>query len=156
MKTLNKIILSGLSALLMSCSNESTSPDITGATTEPNSSKTANLTEEQKAVLARSLYTLVDSTKVDSLKALFGSDITKMDSRYIEYFDMRPYSVMNDQVFSYPSKDGRKVCDVVTYKQENGKNQKFKRLPENPVDHPDRIDSHFHSCLYGQTQQRRI
>ena len=55
MKTLNKIILSGLSARLMSCSNESTSPDITGATTEPNSSKTANLTEEQKADIMRRL-----------------------------------------------------------------------------------------------------
>ena len=149
MKTLNKIILSGLSALLMSCSNESTSPDITGATTEPNSSKTANLTEEQKAVLARSLYTLVDSTKVDSLKALFGSDITKMDSRYIKYFDMRPYSVMNDQVFSYPSKDGRKVCDVVTYKQENGKNQEGVLLAMS-------YDEHNHKCKWEGSKYEEL
>ena len=149
MKTVNKIITSGIVAFLVACSNEPVVPDITGATTEPNSSPTAQLTEEQKAVLAGSLYTLVDSTKVDSLKALFGSDITKMDSRYIKYFDMRPYSVMNDQVFSYPSKDGRKVCDVVTYKQENGKNQKGVFLAMS-------YDEHNHKCKWEGSKYEEL
>ena len=107
------------------------------------------LPEEQKAILASSLYTLVDSTKVDSLKAIFGSDITKMDSRYIEYFDMRPYSVVNNQVFSYPSKDGRKVCDVVTYEQENGKNQKgvFRAMS---------YDEHNHKCKWEGSRYEEL
>jgi len=37
MKTANKIIMSGLAAFLISCSEVSTTPDITGATTEPSS-----------------------------------------------------------------------------------------------------------------------
>ena len=119
MKTANKIIMSGLAAFLISCSEVSTTPDITGATTEPSSSPKTPLTEEQKAILANSLYTLVDSTKVDSLKAIFGSDIEKIRYGYDEYFFTIPISIKNDQVFSYPSKDGRKVCDVVTFSQES-------------------------------------
>lgn len=119
MKTANKIIMSGLAAFLISCSEVSTTPDITGATTEPSSSPKTPLTEEQKAILANSLYTLVDSTKVDSLKAIFGSDIEKIRYGYNEYFFATPISIKNDQVFSYPSKDGRKVCDVVTFSQES-------------------------------------
>lgn len=121
MKTINKIIMSGLAAFLMSCSDESATPDITGATTEPSTSPTANLTEEQKAILARSFYTLVDSSKVDSLKAIFGTEITAINYKF---FNTHPWSVKNDQVFSYPSKDGHKICDVVTYKQENRADQK--------------------------------
>jgi len=113
--------MSGLAAFLMSCSDESATPDITGATTEPSTSPTANLTEEQKALLARSFYTLVDSSKVDSLKAIFGTEITAINYKF---FNTHPWSVKNDQVFSYPSKDGRKICDVVTYKQENRVDQK--------------------------------
>ena len=124
MKTANKIIMSGIAAFLISCSDVSTTPDITGATTEPSSSPKTPLTEEQKAILANSLYTLVDSTKVDSLKAIFGSDVTTINFSYMGYFSTFPRSVKNDQVFSYPSKDGRKVCDVVTYIQENRVNRK--------------------------------
>ena len=60
MKIVNKIILSGIVALLMSCSEEAVLPDIAdeGATTEPSS--VANLTDEQKAILARSLISLAD------------------------------------------------------------------------------------------------
>ncbi len=58
------------------------------------------------------------------LKAIFGSDVTNIDYSYIDYFRTIPWSIKNDQFFSYPSKDGRKVCDVVTYKQENRVDQK--------------------------------
>ena len=116
MRTVNKIIMSGLTAFLMSCSEDSTSPDYTGVTTEPNSSTKAELTEEQKSILAKSFYTLIDSTKLDSLKAILGTEITEDNYRY---FNIIPISVKNDQFFSYPSKDGRKVCDVVTFSQES-------------------------------------
>ena len=145
----NKIIVSGLAAFLVSCAEVSTTPDVTGATTEPSTSPMAELTEAQKTILAKSLYTLVDSTKVDSLKAIFGSDITKIDHRYIEYFNTRPYSVKNDQVFSYPSKDGRKVCDVVTYKQENGKNQKGVFLAMS-------YDEHNHKCKWEGSKYEEL
>ena len=145
----NKIIVSGLAAFLVSCAEVSTTPDVTGATTEPSTSPMAELTEAQKTILANSLYTLVDSTKVDSLKAIFGSDITKIDLRYIEYFNTRPYSVKNDQVFSYPSKDGRKVCDVVTYKQENGKDQKGVFLAMS-------YDEHNHRCKWEGSKFEEI
>ena len=118
MKTANKIILSGLAAFLMSCSDDLTS---TGATTEPNSSQKAELTDEQKDILAKSFYTLVDSTKLDSLKAVLGTDIT-VDN--YEYFGANPIHIKNDQIFSFPSKDGRKVCDVVTFSQEGGADRK--------------------------------
>jgi hypothetical protein len=100
----------------MSCSDESTTPDITGATTEPSTSPIANLTEEQRAILARSFEILVDSTKLDSLKAILGTEVTADNQSYL---NASPISVKNDQVFSYPSKDGRKVCDVVTFSQES-------------------------------------
>ncbi|WP_406539743.1 hypothetical protein [Fibrobacter sp.] len=116
MRTINKIIMSGLTAFLMSCSEDSTSPDYTGATTEPSTSPIANLTEEQRAILARSFEILVDSTKLDSLKAILGTEVTADNYRY---FNIIPISVKNDQFFSYPSKDGRKVCDVVTFSQES-------------------------------------
>ncbi len=108
--------MSGLTAFLMSCSEDSTSPDYTGATTEPSTSPIANLTEEQRAILARSFEILVDSTKLDSLKAILGTEVTADNYRY---FNIIPISVKNDQFFSYPSKDGRKVCDVVTFSQES-------------------------------------
>lgn len=117
-----KMIVAGMAAFWMSCSNDSSGDQsIAGATTEPSTSPIAQLTEEQKAVLARSFYILVDSAKVDSLKEIFGSEIT---ANIYNYFDTHPLYVTNDQIFSYPSKDGRKVCDVVTYKRENGKEQK--------------------------------
>jgi len=108
--------MSGLTALLMSCSEETMSPDYTGATTEPSTSPIANLTEEQRAILARSFEILVDSTKLDSLKAILGTEVTADNQSYL---NASPISVKNDQVFSYPSKDGRKVCDVVTFSQES-------------------------------------
>ena len=135
MRKMYKVILAGVTAFLAACSNDaSVDSGISGATTEPSTSPKAELTEEQKAILANSLYTLVDSTKVDSLKAIFGSDVTNIDYRYFGTF---PFSIKNDQVFSYPSKDGRKVCDVVTYKQENKRDQKgvLRAMSYNEVDH---------------------
>ena len=110
MKTSNKIILSGIIALLGACSNETATPDITGATTEPNSSPTANLTEEQVAVLSRALYSIVESPDVDPDSSLGG---------FNEYY-YHPYSykVNRTETFSYPSKDGRKTCDVVSFSSE--------------------------------------
>lgn len=124
MKKLNKIILSGIVALLMSCSEEAVLPDIAdeGATTEPSS--VANLTDEQKAILAKSLISLTDPsvadslrTMFDSLNASFGSDVNKI---YFDYINTLPWSVKNLRVYHHPSKDKRKVCDIVTYSKENG------------------------------------
>lgn len=115
MKIVNKIIMSGIAALLVSCSNEEFTPDVTGATTEPSS--VANLTDEQKAILARSLYALVDPSIADSLRELFGSDINKI---YNDYVHTLPYSIKNARVYHHPSKDKRKVCDIVTFTKENG------------------------------------
>ena len=120
MKKLNKIILAGLVTILVSCSSEQSS---TGATTEPSTSPVA-LTDEQKTILAKSLLSLVDPSVADSLKDIFdsayassGYDVNKM---YNDYISPYPWSVKNNQVFRYPSKDERKVCDVVTYSMENG------------------------------------
>ena len=113
MKTANKIIMSGLAAFLMSCSNESTSPDVTGATTEPNASPTAQLTPQQIAVLAKSFYSLVDSSKGIP------------DSNHLDQVDFEtyPFKVVLDQGFDYTnnSKDGRRTCEVVTFSEEYGK-----------------------------------
>ena len=50
MKSMGKIILAGLAAFGAACSNDaSVEPDVSGATTEPSTSPTAQLTEEQKA-----------------------------------------------------------------------------------------------------------
>lgn len=111
MKNLYKTILAGMTAFWAACSNESSvDQSVAGATTEPSTSPTAELTEEQKAILARSFYAIVDSAKVDSLKEIIGTDDRKIyDLTFIQWH------VTDDQIFSYPSKDGRKTCDVVTY-----------------------------------------
>lgn len=122
MKKINKTIMTGLTALLMSCSNDVFTPDFTGATTEPNSSP-IGLTEEQKAILARSLISLADPSMADSLERLFDSLMVSMGSNtnkfYFDYVNTLPWSIKNSQVYHYPSKDRRKVCDVVTYSKEN-------------------------------------
>ena len=125
MKKLNKIILAGLVTILVSCSSEQSS---TGATTEPSTSPVAQLTDEQKVLLARSLITLVDPSVADSLKVIldsvsttFGSDLNGF---YNQYLNPYPGSIKNNQVYRHPSKDKRKVCDVVTFSQVNGMDQK--------------------------------
>ena len=117
MRKMYKVILSGVAAFLAACSNDvGVDSGFSGATTEPSTSPIANLTEEQRAILARSFEILVDSTKLDSLKAILGTEVTADNQSYL---NASPISVKNDQVFSYPSKDGRKVCDVVTFSQES-------------------------------------
>ena len=120
MRKLNKLILVGLVAFCASCSSEQST---TGATTEPNTSPVAQLTDEQKVILAKSLLFLMDPVASDSLKNLFdsayassGYDINKM---YNEYIHPLPWSIKNSRVYHHPSKDGRKVCDIVTYSMEN-------------------------------------
>lgn len=113
MRKLNKLILVGLVAFWASCSNEQST---TGATTEPSTAPVANLTDEQKAILARSLYTLVDPSIADSLKEIFGSNINKI---YNDYVHTLPYSIKNTRVYHHPSKDKRKVCDIVNFTMEN-------------------------------------
>ncbi len=100
-----------MTAFWAACSNESNvDQSVAGATTEPSTSPTAELTAEQKAILAKAFYTIVDSSKVDSLKEIIGTDDRKIyDLTFIQWH------VTDDQIFSYPSKDGRKTCDVVTY-----------------------------------------
>lgn len=158
MKNLYKTILAGMTAFWAACSNESSvDQSVAGATTEPSTSPTAELTAEQKAILAKAFYTIVDSSKVDSLKELFGSQITGIHGINRNYFNTNPWSVTNDQVFTYPSKDGRKVCDVVTYTQEDKKDL-------NGVLKAMSYDEHYHECDideyclsdYLSTHQREV
>ena len=110
------MIVAGMAAFWMSCSNDSSGDQsIAGAITEPSTSPIAQLTEEQKAVLARSFYTLLDSTAYDSSMALSDSGLDEIDGKY---FRLRPFGITNDQIFSYPSMDGRKLCDVVSFTRE--------------------------------------
>ena len=121
MKNICKAILASVTAFLAACYNDaSVDQGVSGATTEPSTSPIAKLTDEQKAFLARSFFTLVDSTKVDSLKAVLDFDSIGNSGyflHYHDYFNTTPYKVKNDQIFSYPSKDDRKVTtsEVVRY-----------------------------------------
>ena len=101
MRKLNKLILVGLVAFCASCSSEQST---TGATTEPNTSPVAQLTDEQKVILAKSLLFLMDPVASDSLKNLFdsayassGYDINKM---YNEYIHPLPWSIKNNRVYN--------------------------------------------------------
>ncbi len=124
MRKLNKIILAGLATILVSCSSEQST---TGATTEPSSTPVA-LTDEQKAILAKSLFSLMDPSVADSLKGILDSVNVSLSSDlnafYNQYLHPYPWSVKNNQVYRYPSKDKRKVCDVVTFSQVNELNQR--------------------------------
>ncbi|MBO7060804.1 MAG: hypothetical protein J6W54_06895 [Fibrobacter sp.] len=112
-----KMIVAGMAAFWVSCSNDSSvDQGVGGATTEPNTSPVAELNEEQKVLLAKSFYTLLDSSGYDSLKALPDSGLDEIDYKY---FRSRPFGITNDQVFSYPSRDGRKICDVVSFTRES-------------------------------------
>lgn len=125
MKKLNKIILAGLVTILVSCSSEQST---TGATTEPSSTPVSALTDEQKAILARSLVALMDPSVADSLEGILDSVnkslASDVNAFYNQYLHPLPWSVKNDQVYHYPSKDKRKVCDVVTFSQVNKMDRK--------------------------------
>lgn len=102
MKNINKIITAGMTALMAvfgtACSDDS---GVSGATTEPNSSPMAQLTEEQVTVLAR-----VFSSNGVSASNIFES------ATYLSNVEI-------EQRYSYPSKDGRRTCDVVRYNDNN-------------------------------------
>ena len=125
MRKLNKIILAGLVTILVSCSSEQST---TGATTEPSSTPVSALTDEQKAILARSLVALMDPSVADSLEGILDSVnkslASDVNAFYNQYLHPLPWSVKNDQVFHHPSKDKRKVCDVVTFSQVNEMDRK--------------------------------
>lgn len=125
MRKLNKIILAGLVTILVSCSSEQST---TGATTEPSSTPVSALTDEQKAILARSLVALMDPSVADSLEGILDSVnkslASDVNAFYNQYLHPLPWSVKNDQVYHYPSKDKRKVCDVVTFSQVNKMDRK--------------------------------
>lgn len=125
MRKLNKIILAGLVTILVSCSSEQST---TGATTEPSSTPVSALTDEQKALLARSLVALMDPSVADSLEGILDSVnkslASDVNAFYNQYLHPLPWSVKNDQVFHHPSKDKRKVCDVVTFSQVNEMDRK--------------------------------
>ena len=145
MKKLDKIIMTGVAALLMSCSDDA----ISGATTEPS---TVALTEEQKAILARSLISLADPSMADSLNAMFdslnasfGSDVNRI---YFDYINTLPLSIKNGRVYSYPSKDGRKVCDVVTFTKESG-------IERNGVLLSTSYDEYDHDCYHNYDPSKK-
>ena len=149
MKNIYKAILASVTAFLAACYNDaSVDQGVSGATTEPSTSPIAKLTDEQKAFLARSFFTLVDSTKVDSLKAVLDFDSIGNYGyflHYHDYFNTTPNKVKNDQIFSYPSKDDRKVCDVVTYTQLDRKDQKGVLQARS-------YDIHDHDCRYSEEE----
>lgn len=131
MKSVNKIILAGLAALWTACSNDaSVDSDLSGATTEPNSSKTAELTEEQKAILNKSFYSLVDKQKAkvvlnndsDSLiEVIIDQPTLVIDSETIEVLKlMFPFSTKSDTGFYYRSRDNRWTCHTYSFPQESG------------------------------------
>lgn len=109
MRNLYKLILAGFVAFGTSCMKDDSS--VAGATTEPNSLQAVNLTEEQKTILARAINTVNDSTKEYS-------DSGAVEVKYVNAF----FVGSDNQVFSYPSKDGRRVCDVVSFSGLNPEN----------------------------------
>lgn len=147
MRKLNKLILVGLVTILVSCSSEQTS---TGATTEPNTSPVAQLTDEQKVLLARSLFNLMDPSVTDSLKNLFISAYEasgyNTKSLYKEYVNPLPSRIKTSRVDSYQSRDGRRVCDVVTFAKENG-------IERNGVLRATSYDEIDHECYYGNPKK---
>lgn len=102
MRNLYKLVLVGFVAFWASCTNDDSG--VSGVTTEPNTVQAKNLTEEQKAVLAKAINTVTDTTKK------FPDSISIEPGYYNRFFLER-----DNQKFSYPSKDGRRVCDVVTF-----------------------------------------
>ena len=134
MKSMNKIILAGLAAFWASCSSEKDTPEVTGATTEPNTSQMANLTKEQVAILTKSFYTFIDTVKViengipinsveeDCLDCVdIYQPVLLIDSEYVEITRLRfPFNTKADTTFYHRSNDGRKSCDVTTFSQESG------------------------------------
>ena len=121
MKSMGKIILAGLAAFGAACSNDaSVEPDVSGATTEPSTSPTAQLTEEQKAVLEKSFYSLLDTIiavpdNVDDMGI-------ELDPKTVaQYKLMYPFfGIIPDTTFAYPSLDGRRKCNVSTFSAELG------------------------------------
>ena len=121
MKCVNKIILAGLAALWAACSNDtSVDTDLSGATTEPNTSQTAKLTEEQKAILERSFYTLVDTVVI--VPDNMGHDGVVVDSSTVSFYKLiYPFfGIIPDTTFAYPSLDTRRKCNVSTFSAELG------------------------------------
>ena len=149
MKNVNKIIMTGLTALMMSCSNDTIAPDVTGATTEPSTSPVA-LTNEQKVILAKSLVSMMDPSVADSLKNLFISAYEasgyNTKSLYKEYVNPLPSRIKTSRVDSYQSRDGRRVCDVVTFAKENG-------IERNGVLRATSYDEIDHECYYGNPKK---
>ena len=120
MKNLYKTILAGMTAFWAACSNESSVKEsVAGATTEPSTSPTAELTEEQKAILARSFYALVDSSNVDPEKGIPDSN----QAGYNDYFSTYSLVIKAEQRYSYPSKDSHRACDVFPFSMEAGENR---------------------------------
>ena len=136
MKCMYKVIVAGAAALFAvfgtACSNDS---GVSGATTEPNSSKMAKLTDEQLAILTKSFYTFIDTIKVTengvSLDTVVRNDcmncvdiyqpVLVIDSEYVEFMKLRyPFESKADTTFYHKSNDGRNSCEVITFSQEHG------------------------------------
>lgn len=121
MKYTYKLVAAGMAALMAffgtACSNDS---EVSGATTEPSTSPTAQLTEAQKAILEKSFYTLVDSVIVvpDNVD---DNGIVVDSSKVAHYKLMYPFfGIIPDTTFTYPSLDGRRKCNVSTFSAELG------------------------------------
>ena len=128
MKTAYKIIIASLATLWAACSNDSSTA---GATTESNSAQANNLTEEQIALLEKSFYTFVDSTK-----ALINTDSHSLDSLAQVITEQpiltpspeamaimklwSPFTTKADTSFYHRSRDNRWTCDVTAFSQESG------------------------------------
>ena len=89
-----------------------------------------------------------EDSYLDSLKAVLDFDSIGNYGyflHYHDYFNTTPNKVKNDQIFSYPSKDDRKVCDVVTYTQLDRKDQKGVLQARS-------YDIHDHDCRYSEEE----
>ena len=95
MRKLNKLILVGLVAFCASCSSEQST---TGATTEPNTSPVAQLTDEQKVILAaKNLYQKLKAEKDNFLVV----DWYKDEQPRKKVFSLIQISLNNDLPESY-------------------------------------------------------
>lgn len=121
MKKLYKIIAMAWTGLLLSCSgDQSSGRDLAGATTEPNSTQRAELTEEQKALLEKSLVVLVGGTIENSNDISVDPDQSVAIDSSVFGKLMFPFDSVPDTSFYTSSLDGSRSCQVSVQAKESG------------------------------------
>ena len=121
MKKLYKVIAMGWAGLLLSCSgDQSSGRDLVGATTEPSTMQHATLTEEQKALLEKSLVVLVSGTIENTNDITIDPDQSvALDSSVFGKLQF-PFDSVPDTSFYTSSLDGSRSCEVSVQAKESG------------------------------------